>query len=171
MPELSVPDTLSCDAVPEPLGQQCCQEMDDVSLRRGLENAKQETELATTEGQENQPAAKMDPSSPPSTQRLRNEQRKEIGDLKEYAGTKENIFVDDEGILRYSGHNELPAVVSASMRDEVFSWYMASGFAATAACDVPWLGCPWDTIEREWHDSLNRFLQLPSEYCVPRPKP
>lgn len=93
---------MSRDAVPKPLCQRCYQEMDNVSLLQCLENIERETVSAITESSENQPHEQEELLGPLSAQRLGIEQRREFGDLAEYAATQDNFLVDNEGILRYS---------------------------------------------------------------------
>lgn len=74
---------------------------------------------ATIGDQEIQSTEQIESSGPTSTQRLRDELRREFEDLAEYAGTQEIVVVDDRSILRYLDRDELPIFVPSSMRNKV----------------------------------------------------
>lgn len=73
--------------------------MDSVSLHDCMENVERKTVSGTTEGQENQPTEQVERPGSADTRRLRDEQKREFGDLAEYTGTQEDVAVDHRGIF------------------------------------------------------------------------
>lgn len=124
--EVVVPSSLSRDAVPKPLCQRCYREMDNVSLLSFVENIENEIVSVFIEGRGSQSTEQIERSWPPSAERLRDERRREFGDLTEFAETQENVDVEDGGILGNSGRDEVPTVVPGSMRNGVLRWVHGS---------------------------------------------
>lgn len=102
-----VPDALRRDAVPKPLCQRCYDPLTNGKQGAGDAEKVNAVKEAAILG------------SGPTTEKMLSEQGIQFGDLSAYSAERDDMTLDEDGVLRIVRNGDLAAVVPSKMRDEV----------------------------------------------------
>ena len=146
-----VPDTLSRDAIPKPLCQRCYRVMiDGEEGAHNTEEVKRIGEFVLL-------------GDGLSIERMKEEQLKQFGDVEYYASAKENMLVDEDGVLRTVRDGGAAVVVPEVLREEVMKCVHGSkltGHYRYRRTIARMKGKYW---WKGWQNDLTNFLRK----CVP----